>query len=136
MNRNAIRLGFILAGLANILGVSILSSLLTNEAIPETDPVVMSQFGLLMIMVWGLVFISVSNSFGKVRWLVGVFVIEKLVYVIAWLRWILSNDLSAVFEKDAMAGIFYSIYGPNDLIFLIFFAFVFFRLGKKDQAEK
>lgn len=136
MNKNTIRIGFILSGLANILGVSILSRLLTNEAIPQTDPVIMSEFGLLMIMVWGLVFISVSNSFEKVRWLIGVFVIEKLVYVIAWFRWILSNDLSAVFEKDAMAGIFYAIYGPNDLIFLIFFAYVFFRFRKKDPAEK
>ncbi len=136
MNRNAIRIGFILAGLANILGVSILSRLLTNEVIPQTDPIVMSQFGLLMIMVWGLVFISVSNSFEKVRWLVGVFIIEKLVYVLAWLRWISNNDLSAVYEKDAMAGIFYTIYGLNDLIFLIFFAFVFFWIGSKSQAEK
>ena len=136
MNKNTIRLGFILAGLANILGVSILSRLLTNEAIPQADPVVMSEFGLLMIMVWGLVFISVSNSFEKVRWLVGVFVIEKFVYVIAWLRWILGNELSAVYERDAMAGIFYTIYGPNDLIFLVFFAFVFFRIGNQDYAEK
>lgn len=136
MNKNTIRLGFIMAGLANILGVSILSRLLTNEAIPQTDPLVMSEFGLLMIMVWGLVFISVSNSFEKVRWLVGVFVIEKLVYVISWLRWMMGNDLAAVYERDTMAGIFYTIYGPNDLIFLIFFTFVFFRIGSKSQAEK
>jgi hypothetical protein len=39
-------------------------------------------------ILWGLAYISVCKSYTQVRWLGGVFVIEKLVYVIAWLDFI------------------------------------------------
>jgi fucose 4-O-acetylase-like acetyltransferase len=65
-----------------------------------------------------------------VPWLVGVFAIEKLVYVIAWLAFINSNSLSAIYEQDAMAGAFYTIYGVNDFIFMLFFSFIFLKRGR------
>ena len=63
------------------------------------------------------------------RWLLGVFSIEKLVYVIVWLAFITSHSLSAIYEHDVLAGAFYTIYGANDFIFMLFFSFVFLRLG-------
>ena len=120
--------GFVLAGLMNILGVLVNSRFFTNAVIPEVDPVVMSNFGLLMIIIWGLAYISVSKNYDKVKWLVGVFAIEKFIYGSLWTNWILSNSLADVYNKDTSAGIFYSIYGINDWIFFAFFLFVFIRL--------
>ncbi|SFB48715.1 hypothetical protein [Algoriphagus aquimarinus] len=119
--------GFVIAGLMN-MGVLVFSRFFTNPVIPEYDPVVMSNFGLLMIVVWGLAYISVAKNYPNVKWLVGVFAVEKLIYGFIWTKWMLNNNLSDVFEKDTMAGIFYSIYGVNDWIFFVFFSFVFIRL--------
>jgi hypothetical protein len=121
--------GFIIAGLMNAT-VLIFSRLFTNSIIPEFDPNVMSNFGLLMILIWGLTYISVAKNFYKVKWLVGIFTVEKLIYGYIWTNWILNNNISDVFEKDIMAGVFYSIYGINDWIFFCFFLFVFIRLTK------
>ncbi len=121
--------GFIVAGLMNAT-VLIFSRLFTNPTIPEFDPIVMSNFGLLMIFIWGLAYVSVSKNYQQVKWLVGIFAIEKFIYGFVWTNWMLHNNVSDVFEKDLMAGLFYSTYGINDWVFFIFFSFVFIRLSK------
>lgn len=131
MNDKNISLGFIISGLMNIVAVLIFSKFFTNAVIPETDPIVMSNFGLLMIMVWGMAYLSVSKQYKTVKWLVLVFAIEKFIYGITWCLWLSKNDVSLVFEKDIMAGIFYSIYGLNDILFCLFFAYVFYKLIKQ-----
>ena len=128
MKNETITKGFILAGLMNIIGVLANSRFFTNAVIPAIDPVVMSNFGLLMIVIWGFAYISIAKNFDKVKWLVGVFAIEKFIYGFIWTKWILNNNLSTVFEKDTSAGIFYAIYGINDWIFFVFFLLVFLRL--------
>jgi hypothetical protein len=120
--------GFILSGLMNIFGVLVFSRFFSNTVIPEYDTQAMSNFGLLMIVVWGCVFISVSKTYYKVKWLIGVFVIEKLIYATHWTNWMLNNTLSEVFAKDKMAGIYYAIYGINDWLFFVFFLIVFIQL--------
>ena len=45
--------------------------------------------------------------------------------MVVWLTWISQNSLAQLYAKDLFAGVFYSIYGPNDLIFMLFFAWVF-----------
>ncbi len=130
LNKEIIKKGFILSGIMNIGGVLILSRFFTNAAIPKADNVVMSNFGLLMIVVWGFVFLSVSQKYEHLKWLIGVFVIEKFIYGFTWLKWILNNDLSSVYHEDTMAGIFYTIYGINDWFFFLFFLLVFVKLSK------
>ena len=124
--------GFIIAGLMN-MSVLISSRLFTNVTIPTFDPVVMSNFGLLMIIIWGLAYISVAKSYHKVKWLVAVFAIEKFIYGYMWTKWILNNNISEVFQQDKMAGTFYATYGINDWAFFIFFALVFLRLHKSEN---
>ena len=124
--------GFIISGLMNA-SVLIFSRFFTNTAIPEFDPTVMSNFGLLMILIWGLAYISVAKNFQSVIWLIGVFAIEKFIYGCIWVNWILNNSISEVYDKDIMAGMFYSIYGINDWIFFLFFLFVFIRLLRARQ---
>lgn len=128
MPNNIIQKGFVLAGLSNILGVLICSRAFTNDVMMQTQPAVMSYFGLISIMLWGSAYIAVSKRYANVRWLVGVFVIEKLAYVIAWLGFITNQSLAQVYQNDVMAGIFYSIYGANDFLFMLFFGYVFWSL--------
>ncbi|WP_336985959.1 hypothetical protein [Altererythrobacter aquiaggeris] len=130
MTDNLIRKGFIFAGLSNILGVLVCSRLLTSEVMMTTQPAVMGLFGLIGIILWGLAYIAVCKNYVHVRWLVGVFVIEKLAYVIAWLVFISGQSLGAVYEQDFLAGVFYTIYGANDFMFMLFFAYVFLKAPK------
>ncbi|WP_373524330.1 hypothetical protein [Aquiflexum sp.] len=126
--------GFIIAGLLNMT-VLVFSRFFTNSVIPESDPDVMSNFGLLMIVIWGLAYISIAKNYHNVKWLVGVFAVEKFIYGLIWIKWILNNNVLDVFAKDKMAGMFYAIYGVNDWIFFIFFILVFFRLSNTGNKE-
>ncbi|REG88724.1 hypothetical protein [Algoriphagus antarcticus] len=128
--------GFIAAGTMNIGGVLIFSRFFTNSTIPEFDPVVLSSFGLLMILVWGLAYLSVAKDFAKAKWLIAVFSIERFIYGFVWTKWLMNNDLSAVYAEDTMAGIFYTIYGANDWLFFLIFSYVFSRLMlKKNESN-
>ncbi|PZX48332.1 hypothetical protein [Algoriphagus chordae] len=137
IKNKTITYGFIAAGLMNIGGVLIFSRFFTNATIGKFDPLVMSNFGLLMILVWGLAYLSVAKDFTKVNWLIAVFAVEKFIYGFVWTKWLLNNDLAAVYAEDAMAGIFYTIYGANDWLFFGFFSYVFLKnLLKKDKSSK
>jgi len=130
MNSINITRGFVIAGLMN-MSVLVFSRFFTNPVIPELDPVVMSNFGLLMIVIWGLAYISVAKNYQYVKWLVGIFAIEKLIYGYTWINWISNNSIDEAYDKDLFAGIFYSIYGINDWIFFLFFSYVFISLLRK-----
>ncbi|MGR4017266.1 hypothetical protein [Vibrio harveyi] len=134
MRYDTVRLGFIVAAMMNIGGVLIFSRGFNNPVISEFDPMVMSNFGLLMIVIWGLAYLGAASITSGVKWLAGAFTIEKLVYVFVWLQWIQGNSLGAVYEQDLFAGIFYSIYGLNDFVFMLFFAWVF--LTKRKHSEQ
>ena len=134
ISKEVIAKGFVLSGIMNLGGTLIFSRFFTNDSIPAADPVVMSHFGLLTIVLWGLVFLSISQKYEQLNWLIGVFAIEKFIYGLNWINWISNNDLSAVFNKDQMAGIFYAVYGINDWLFFLFFLFVFIKLFKFKSA--
>ncbi|CAH1538655.1 conserved membrane hypothetical protein [Vibrio owensii] len=131
---NAIKLGFIASGMINIVAVLVFSRVFTNSVINEFDPVVMSNFGLLMIMVWGFVFLGASQVTQGIKWIAGAFALEKLVYVVAWVLWFKDNDLGLVYEQDLFAGIFYSIYGLNDFAFMLFFFWVFLSQNSSTKS--
>ena len=131
MKKEHLTKGFILAGLMNISGVLLFSRFFSNAVIPEFDPQAMSNFGLIMIVVWGFAYIAVYQNFNQVKWLIAVFMIEKLIYATHWTKWILDNKIKDVLEKDKMAGIFYVIYGINDWVFFLFFLFVFISVARK-----
>lgn len=46
----------------------------------------------------------------------------------------LDNSLSSLYSTDFMAGIFYSIYGINDFVFMLFFAWIFAASRKVDNT--
>ena len=125
MNKKLVKNGLIVATLMNIGGVLIFSRAFTNVAINNADPVVMSNFGLVMIVVWGLAYLGAAAIDSNIKWLVGAFAVEKLVYVVVWVMWHSGNSLTQLYATDVFAGIFYSIYGINDFLFMLFFARVF-----------
>jgi len=131
MNQKLIKKGFILAALMNF-SVLIFSRGFSNVAINEADPVVMSNFGLLMIIIWGLAYLATSAVNSKIKWLAGVFALEKLIYAVIWIKWHLANSIASLYATDAFAGIFYAIYGLNDLAFMLFFAYVFYISGREE----
>ena len=127
-----IRIGLIASGLMNITGVLVFSRAFTNSAINSADPVVMSNFGLVMIVVWGLAYLGASSITSSIKWLAAAFAVEKLVYVVMWLTWHSQNNLTQLYAQDFFAGVFYSIYGLNDFVFMLFFAWVFFRQARSE----
>jgi hypothetical protein len=126
MNKKLIKSGLIAAGVMNIVGVLVFSRGFTNAAINNADPVVMSNFGLLMIVVWGLAYLGAAAVSSSIIWLVAAFAFEKLVYVVVWITWLSENSLAQLYSKDLFAGVFFSIYGLNDFAFMLFFVWVFF----------
>lgn len=135
MNKKLVRNGFIAAGVMNLAGVLLFSRAFTNVAINEADPVVMSNFGLLMIAVWGLAYLGAASmgASANLKWLAGAFAIEKLVYAVVWFLWLSENSLGTLYSRDLFAGIFFSIYGLNDLVFMLFFAWVFLSQPGRPQ---
>jgi hypothetical protein len=131
MSKKFIQYGFIAAGLTNVVGGLIFSKFFSNDLLSSLQPDVLSNFSIIGIILWGLAYIAVAKNFAAVKWLVTVFTIEKLAYAIVWAKWITTNDVSQVFEQDTLTGVFYSIYGPSDFAFGVFFAVVAWRLFKK-----
>jgi hypothetical protein len=128
---NLFKIGFIVAGVANIGGVLLFSKLFSNQAMIDANPVVMSNFGLLMIIVWGFAYISVADSYEAVPGLSLLFTVEKLIYTLTWVFWIQSNDLAILYTKDFFAGMFYTVYGLNDFLSMLFFATTFWVTRKR-----
>jgi hypothetical protein len=133
LSTTLVRNGFIIAGVMNIAGFLLFSRLFTNTAINEADPVVMSNFGLVMIAVWGLAYWGAASIGASVKWLAAAFAFEKLVYVLVWCMWHSKNSVSALFTTDLFAGVFYSIYGLNDFLFMLFFAWVFYAQSRPKE---
>lgn len=109
MNDNKVRVGLFAAGAMNIGGVIVFSRAFTNVAINHADPVVMSNFGLLMIAIWGAAYWGAATIDSPIKWLAGAFALEKLVYVVVWFNWISGNSLATLYSRDFFAGVFYSI---------------------------
>ena len=120
----------------NIGGVILFSKGFTNEAINKADPVVMSNFGLIMIVVWGLAYAGASAIRSNISWLLAVFAIEKLIYGVVWVRWLSANSLSSLYEQDLLAGVYYSIYGLNDLVFMLFFLWAFLSQPRRGPGSE
>lgn len=102
----------------------------TSPVAAQHYPSVFSDFGMVAIMLWGLAYIAVSGSYKAVPWLVAVFAIEKAVYGLTWLVWMNASGglLGAIYGQSFAAGLFYTVYGANDLAFGVFFAWVFLRV--------
>ncbi len=121
-----------MAGAVNLIGVLVFSKGFTNSYLSELDPQVLSTFGLVGICLWGLAYFATAESYREAKWVVAVFAVEKVVYFAAWVLWMVRNGsrLPEIFETSPLTGTFFAIYGPNDLLFGVFFAWVFLTVQK------
>ena len=67
MNKRLVKNGLIAAALMNIGGVLIFSRAFSNVAVNQADPVVMSNFGLVMIAVWGLAYLGAATISSNIK---------------------------------------------------------------------
>jgi len=119
--------GYLAAGLTNVLGVLLFSKAFTNRELAALFPEAFSRFGLLAVMLWGLAYISVRRRWRELRWLAGVFTVEKLAYGVSWLWWLSSHhaDMPALWRSAPLTAAFYAIYGAVDFGYMLLFAWAF-----------
>ncbi len=126
MTDRIFRLGFLLAGITNIVGILLITRWWTSDTLRTADPAAFSDFGVLMIIVWGLAYIGTSDFCTRAVFLPLVFAIEKLAYTINWAFWM--RDHSAEIERiaptDPLGAFFLQSYGLNDGAYGLFFLVV------------
>lgn len=124
--------GFLLAGFANILGVLGFSLGFQNELLNSYYPQVFSNFGLGMIIIWGMAYISVSTEHPRASRLIFVFFLEKMVYVgtAVYFWFVMKPDLMLMWEESMLTALFFVIYGINDLLFGLMFFYAWLQHRK------
>ncbi len=125
MRKSMIANIFFAAGLFNIGGVLLFSAFFTNRFLVKYYPSVFSDFGLISVILWGMTYMAAAKFYPSARKLMAVFALEKAVYVITWILFLVKGpSLSAVFSESMMTGLFLALYGPGDFAFGCFFAWV------------
>lgn len=124
--------GFLLAGFANILGVLGFSLGFQNELLNSYYPEVFSNFGLGMIIVWGMAYIAVSTEHPRASRLIFVFFLEKMVYVgtAIYFWFVMKPDFMVMWEESVLTTLFFIIYGINDLVFGLMFFYAWLQYRK------
>jgi hypothetical protein len=136
-SNSTITKGFWFAGAFNVIGVLVFSKMFTNSLLSSLDPVVFSWLGLVAIMLWGFAYCSVAKSYPFVPYLLLVFFVEKMIYTITWVQWLIRNGrtLPSLFSESPLTASFYSIYGAGDFVFGLFFLWVAVKgLQKREPA--
>lgn len=132
-------IGFIMAGAYNLLGILGFTQLFTNRTLIDTDPVVFSWLGQIIIILWGLAYWTQTRQYTKNGALLVVFCIEKCLYVVAWAMWLVTHlgALRGLFSQSVAMGLFFASYGLGDLMFGVFFGITAYRvlLGDFRQPE-
>ena len=137
LSDRAITRGFILAGAVNVFGMLTISKLFTNSLLSATDPAVFSWLGQVAIVLWGFAYWAVAKQFRHVPYLVLVFCIEKMVYTVAWLLWVLRNghSLTSIASESPMTALFFGAYGAGDFAFALFFGWVALKVLKTGSTS-
>ena len=127
--------GLIAAGLTNILGVLIFSRGFSNSLLNQLFPALFGNWGLICIMLWGLAYLSAARSYRQVPALLGVFAVEKGVYVVSWLCWLVhcGANLPQIWQQDVLTALFYLLYGILDLIFGVFFLNLMLKVRRSER---
>ena len=131
-----VRKVFGMAGMANIVTILVATRAFTDPLISQVDPAVFSTPSLVLIMVWGLAYLTVAPHWWKLPPMCLVFMLEKLVFVAMWVRWILSSrdQLPGLWEIDWQIALFYGGYGIVDTFFSLFFFWAWLQARKHQGA--
>ena len=121
-----VTIGFVIAMLVNVqIGVF---SKGFGDNLGAIDPL-FSSAGCACVLLWGLAYLSLAQRYATAPAVALVFCLEKLFYIQHWLFWMSEHmsELPTMIEEDFLTGIFFAIYGPNDVLFAIFFGWVAWR---------
>jgi hypothetical protein len=131
-----IRNGYLVAGLVNLGGVLFFSKGFTNADLAPLYPEVFSNFGLVLILLWGLAYLSVHRRWKENVHLALVFALEKLCYIIVWVYWMSrhGSELPEILGRSPLSGIFLIVYGPNDFIFMLIFVAAY-AMARRDRPQ-
>ena len=137
LSDRAITRGFVLAGAANVFGMLVVSKLFTNSLLNSTDPAVFSWLGQVAIVLWGLAYWAVAQPFRHVPYLVMVFFIEKMVYTVSWLLWLVQKgqSLTSIASESLTTAVFFGMYGAGDLAFGLFFGWVALKVLREGRRS-
>jgi hypothetical protein len=135
----AITLLFYLSGIANIVGMAVVSRGFTSTVFFKEYPEVFSMQGCIGVMLWGLAYMAVASSFQRLPSLCLVFALEKAFYTWTWFAYMQRRHavMVLVFNKDPLVGMFYYLYGINDAFFCVVFlvAYWFARAPQNSQQD-
>ena len=132
-----ITVGFVAAGLMNVVGILVFSRGLTTDALGQPFPEVFGRFGCVGVFLWGLAYLAVARRPAAVPAILLVFAVEKAVYSASWVYWLAvrSGGYSELWAADPLTALFYTIYGPNDFAFGVFFAVCWWRFRMVGTPE-
>ena len=128
--------GLIIAGLFNILGVLAFTKGFQDLTLGNYFPELFSAWGLGGIILWGFAYLSLSSTYRAAPAILLVFAIEKFFYFGSWVWWQWNHfaRLPEIWSEHPQAAVFYSVYGPGDLAFGMFFLSLFF-VAKRSQGS-
>lgn len=124
--------GFVFAGLVNIFATLGFSLGFQNELLNSYHPQVFSNFGLGMMIVWGMAYISVSTEHPRASRLIFIFFIEKMIYVgtALYFWFVMKPDIMVMWNESIATTIFMVVYGINDLLFALMFFYAWLQYRK------
>ena len=113
------------------------SKLFTNSLLSATDPAVFSWLGQVAVVLWGLAYWAVAQPFRHVPYLVIVFCIEKFIYTVSWLLWLVQNghSLTRIASESPMTALFFGMYGAGDCAFALFFGWVALKVLRGSDSS-
>jgi len=122
-----VTIGFVAAGLFNILGMLVVTRGFTSDALTRLDPGAFSTTGCLVVCLWGLAYLSLARTYQRAPLVSLVFAVEKAFYSARWAWWWSeSANQTAVLSLDTWSPFFY-MYGLFDGAFALFFFGVWWR---------
>eukprot|EP00731_Ephydatia_muelleri_P030261 Em0021g784a len=128
---------FRLAGVYNFVCVLLFSKFFTNTLLCSLYPTVLSNFSLIVILLWGIAYASVARTYRAVPHLLFVFTAVKMLYFVSWILWYYQHGvsrLSDVFSESPLTATIYALYGPVDAAFGVFFLWVGLRSLEKSSV--
>lgn len=105
--------GFVVAGIYQIVSILGLNQCFTDNTLSETDPIVFSTIGQVLLLLFGLAYLWLAKKFTQAPLLVGLFSLTNFLYAGAWLYWLLTypEKLDHLAGQSMVAFSFFASYG-------------------------
>jgi len=100
----------ILAAAAYNFCILLVTKGLTSKSFFKVDPL-FDRNGCVLVLVWGLAYLSTAWSYSHTPWTMAVFALEKAFYAAHWARTVRSLKLP---KGDFLSTFFFSLYGLGD----------------------